>query len=215
MNQHNKNLGLYIGCGIDIEIMNLLKDEFLSCIYIDSRPMTAYGDLKNINEEYSQRYMIDFKNEANKNGFIKISLDGVYPHVYRNYETEQEIFHYYNLTFPIYQKTTHHTLNKDQIKQLKYKLRGVTHLVVIGFSPDYSILNYIINNVTLVGNYSTLYTDNLEDLLPYELDKITIILQKNMYNIRTKIKNYIYFDKNSIRKDAISYEEFISVLSNT
>ena len=47
----NKNLGLYIGCGSDIEIMNLLKDEFLSCIYIDSKPMTAYGGLKNIDEE--------------------------------------------------------------------------------------------------------------------------------------------------------------------
>ena len=176
----NKNLGLYIGCGSDIQIMSLLKDEFLSCIYIDSRPMTAYGDLKNINEEYSQRYMIDFKNEANKNGFIKISLDGVYPHVYRNYETNQEIFHYFNLTFPIYQKRTHHTANVDEIKALKYKLRSVTHLIVVGFWPHYSILGYIGNTVTFIGNNSTLYKDNLEDLLPYEYEKIIIILQKNI-----------------------------------
>ena len=212
MNQNNKNLGLYIGCGTDIEIMSLLKDEFLSCIYIDSKPMTAYGDLKNIDEEFSQQYMIDFKNEANKYGFIKISLDGVYPHVYLNYETNQEIFHYYNLTFPIYQKNSHHTLNKDQIKQLKYKLRGVSHLIVIGFSPDYSILNCIVGNVTLIGNNSTLYKENLDDLLPYEHDKIIIVLQKNLYNVRNKIKNYIYFDRNNVRNEVDTYDEFISIL---
>ena len=208
----NKNLGLYIGCGSDIQIMSLLKEEFLSCIYIDSQPMTRYGGLKNIDEEYSQRYMIKFKNEANSNGFIKISLDGVYPHVYRNYETNQEIFHYFNLTFPIYQKRTHHTANVDEIKALKYKLRSVTHLIVIGFSPHYSIIQYIGNNVTFIGDNSTLYKDNLEDLLPYEYEKIIIILQKNMYGIRNKIKNYIYFDKDNTRKDVQTYDEFISIL---
>lgn len=211
----NQNLGLYIGCGLDIQIMSLLKDEFLSCIYIDSRPMSSYGELKFMTEKYSQKYMIDFKNEAYKNDFIKISIDGVYPHVYRNYETNQEIYHYFNLSFPIYQKTTHHTANVDQINALKYKLRGVTHLLVIGFSPDYSILNNIINNVTFVGNYSTLYKENLDDLLDYEKEKITIILQKNMYNIRSRIKNYIYFDKNCIKKNRTSYDDFILVLSNT
>jgi len=211
----NQNLGLYIGCGLDIEIMSLLKDEFLSCIYIDSQPMTRNGDFKCNTKEYSQQYMVDFKYQANKNGFIKINIDGTYPHVYRNNETNQEIYHYFNLSFPIYQKTTHHTANIDQLNALKYKLRGVTHLIVIEFSPHYSILNNIINNVTFVGNYSTLFKQNIDNLLEYEKEKLTIILQKNMYNIRSRIKNYIYLDKNCIKKNTTSYDDFISVLSNT
>lgn len=209
---YNKPLGLYIGCGTDINIMTLLSSDLSQCIYIDSQPISQYGDLLINNkriDSISYKYMVDFSKNANKEGFIKISIDGVYPHVYRNYNTNQEIYHYFNLSFPIYTILNNYAGNSDEIKKLINQLKYVSHLIVIGFSPDYSICKYFSNQVTFIGNNSTLYHDNLDDLLDYEKEKITIILQKNLHNIRNKFHKYIYFDKNMNRHNVSDYSNFI------
>jgi hypothetical protein len=94
---------LYIGCGKDFEPVKTL-----SCvrnfIFIDSCPLTTNGDLyresKNKSEYYDKSYMLEFMKAANNAGFCKISIDGVYPHVYKNYNTHQQIYHYYSLILP-------------------------------------------------------------------------------------------------------------------
>jgi hypothetical protein len=217
MTIYTKPLGLYIGCGVDINIMTQLSYNIRQCIYIDSQPLTSYGDMfkngKSI-DGISHRYMVDFTKNANTAGFSKISIDGVYPHVYKNYNTNQEIFHYFNLSFPIKTIQNNYAGNSDEIKKLIYQLNNVTHLIVIGYIPDCSIFKYFTNKVTLIGNHSTIYHENLHDLQEYENNKITVVLQKNLYNLRQNINKYIYFDKNLDRHDTSDYSNFIRLTMN-
>lgn len=207
------NLGLYIGCGTDVEIL-LKLPEIGSCIFIDSMPLTGYGDLHHNkhddNNDISKTYMVQFNESARKAGFIKINIDGTYPHVYRNYNSRQEIYHYFNLSFPIYSIKTNYAGNQDEIHKLIQQLKNVKYLIVIGYSPHYSIFKYISNQVRFVGDYNTLYKDNLDNLLLYEYDKITNILQKNQMNLRNRIAGYIYFDKNGNKCLFTTYGDFIN-----
>ena len=159
--------------------------------------------------------MVDFSKNANNAGFIKISIDGVYPPIYKNYNTNQELYHYFNLSFPIQTIKTNYAGNSDEMRKLVNHLHDVTHLIVIGYSPHYSICKYIKNKVTLIGNYSTLYHENLDDLLDYEKEKITIILQKDLHNVLSKFHKYIYFDKNMNRHVVSDYNSFITLSKNT
>jgi len=209
---YNKPVGLYIGCGTDFRIMSRLLNDIHECIYIDSQPLTRYGDLYHnyrVGDDISNNYMIAFRENANNAGFTQISIDGIYPHVYRNYNTSQQIYHYFNMCFPIYTMKTNYAGNIDEIRKLIQKLTSVTHLIVQGYSPHYSIFKYLSNQVCFVGDHDTLYTEKLDDLLQYEYDKITIVLQKNLYNIRNRINKYIYFDKNMNRHELANYDEFI------
>ena len=216
-------IGLYIGCGTDFEIMTKLP-ELNACIYIDSRPLTEYGDVYNNNNDVSdipasKTYMTHFHQNARRYGFIKTTVDGTYPHVYRNYETSRDVYHYYSLSFPIYTVKTNYAGNRDELTKLMHQLKRVTHLVVIGYSPHYSVLKHIANRVCLVGDYTTVYRDKLDALLPYERDKITNILQReheverehklNPPNFQNKIEKYIYFDKSGSRFVFSSYNDFI------
>ena len=219
--------GLYIGCGTDVKIMTKLP-ELNACIYIDSQPLTEYGELYNNNNNnnnntndvsdipVSKTYMAQFYQNARKHGFIKTNIGGTYPHVYRNYETSQDIYHYFNLSFPINTVKTNYAGNIDELTKLMHQLTRVTHLIVIGYSPHYSVFKHIPNRVCLIGDYTTVYKDDLDALLPYEHDKITNILQREHEqrdheepNLQTKIEKYIYFDKSGTRIVFSSYAEFI------
>lgn len=223
-------VGLYIGCGTDFEIMSKLP-ELNACIYIDSRPLTEYGDVYNkcqdvVDIPVSKTYMAEFHQNARKYGFIKLNIDGTYPHVYRNYETSQEIYHYFSLSFPIQTIKTNYAGNRDELIKLMHHLKRVTHLIVICYSPHYSVFKYIANRVCLIGDHSTIYKDDLVNILPYECDKITNILQREhalqynkqckqieqttQHNLQGRIEKYIYLDKSGTRFTFSSYDEFIS-----
>ena len=80
------NLGLYIGCGTDVEILSKLP-EIRSCIFIDSMHLTGYGDLyhnkQDDTNDISKTYMVQFNESAQKAGFIKINIDHCnYIHIY-------------------------------------------------------------------------------------------------------------------------------------
>ena len=138
------NCGLYIGCGTDFDPIEHLRN-VRKFIFIDSQPLTSHGDLyqaftpNDKFEFYNKNYMNEFMNASTNAGFQKISIDGIYPHVYKNYNTNQEVYHYYSLCFPIISFKNNPTASQDEIIKLIYQIKQVTHLIVRGYSPNYII----------------------------------------------------------------------------
>lgn len=194
------NCGLYIGCGIDFEPTEHLRN-VKNFIFIDSQPLTSHGDLyqaftpQDKFEFYNKNYMNEFMKAATNAGFQKISIDGVYPHVYKNFNTHQEVYHYFSLCFPIISFKNNPTASQDEILKLIYQIKKVTHLIVRKYSPNYIIFRYIPKTVIFVAYDDTVYLENMNNLLPSERNKITVLLQLN--ECRHYISNYIYLRKDS------------------
>ena len=210
------NCGLYIGCGTDFEPTEHLRN-VRKFIFIDSQPLTSHGDLyqaftpQDKFEFYNKNYMNEFMNASTNAGFQKISIDGIYPHVYKNYNTNQEVYHYYSLCFPIISFKNNPTASQDEILKLIYQIKQVTHLIVRGYSPNYIIFRYIQKPVIFVAYDDTVYLENLNNLLPSERKKITVLLQLN--ECRQHISNYIYLRKDS-KIIFTDYDNFIGYVKS-
>ncbi len=210
------NCGLYIGCGTDFEPTEQLKN-VRKFIFIDSQPLTSHGDLyqaftpQDKLEFYNKNYMKEFMDAATNAGFKKISIDGIYPHVYKNYNTHQEVYHYFSLCFPILSFKNNPTASQDEILKLIHQLNQVTHLIIRGYSPNYIIFRYIPRKVVFVAYDDTVYLENLNNLLPSERKKITVLLQLN--ECRQNISNYIYIKKDS-KMIFNDYDNFIGYIKS-
>ena len=203
---------LYIGCGTDFKPTADLS-EVRTFIFVDSLPLTSCGDLyqsftpRDKHELYSKSYMKNFSVAATGAGFQKISLDGVYPHVYKNFNTNQEVFHYFSLCFPVHSLKMHETANSDEISKLLSRLNQISHLIVRAYIPHYMIFRYILKPVVFVGYDDTVYSEDIGNLLPYERNKITALLQQN--HCRTNVSYYVYVEKNGRQKRFLNYDDFI------
>lgn len=210
------NCGLYIGCGTDFEPTEHLRN-VRKFIFIDSQPLTSHGDLyqaftpQDKFEFFNKNYMNEFMNASTNAGFQKISIDGIYPHVYKNYNTNQEVYHYYSLCFPIISFKNNPTASQDEILKLIYQIRQATHLIVRGYSPNYIIFRYIPKPVIFVAYDDTVYGEKINNILPYERKKITVLLQQNQ--CRNNISEYIYISKN-IKETFQNYDDFIYKTKN-
>jgi hypothetical protein len=207
------NCALYIGCGTDFDPVSILIN-VRKFIFIDSKPLTSDGSdayrsmfPSEKRELYCKNYMRNFMCAALEAGFQKISIDGVYPHVYKNHNTHQEIYHYFNLCFPIQSIKMNHAGNPDEMERLILLLNEVSHLVVRGYSPDCSVLKYFVKPVVFIGFDDTIYSENLDDVLPSEQNKITVLLQQNAF--RNRISSYIFINKTGQTEVCSTYEDFI------
>ena len=99
--------------------------------------------------------------------------------------------------------------SKDEILKLIYQINQVSHLIVRGYSPNYIIFRYIPRKVVLVAYDDTVYLENLNNLLPSERKKITVLLQLN--ECRQNISNYIYIKKDS-KMIFNDYDNFIGYI---
>lgn len=208
---------LYIGCGTDFDPVCDLQTTVSRFIYVDSQPLTGCGDLyqaftpEDKFVTYRKTYMRDFASAAESAGFKKISLDGVYPHVYKNCNTEQEVYHYFSLCFPIQSFKQNHAASKEELTRLVFLLNYVTHLVVRGYVPTCNIFRYFLRPVVFVGYDDTIYVEKLSALLPYERNKITALLQQGQH--RDRFSKYIYVKKSTSEQlHASTYTDFISKL---
>jgi hypothetical protein len=207
---------LYIGCGTDFDPVADLQSTVSRFIYVDSQPLTECGDLYQActpQEKmwtYRKTYMRDFAGAAESAGFQKISLDGVYPHVYKNSTTNQEVYHYFSLCFPIQSFKQNHAASKEELTRLVFLLSSVTHLVVRKYVPNINIFRYFLRPIVFVGYDDTIYVETLSALLPYERNKITAHLQQGQY--RDRFSKYIYASTVQKREQiyASTYNEFVS-----
>ena len=223
------NCGLYIGCGTDFEPTEHL-DNIREFIFIDSQPLTSHGDLyqsftpQDKLEFYNKKYMKEFMDAATKAGFQKISIDGVYPHVYKNFNRNQEVYHYFSLCFPIISFKRNYIANHNEILKLIFQIKQVSHLIVRKYSPNNIIFRYIPKPVVFVAYDDTVYGEEINNLLPYERNKITVheelcssarLKRVNSFNVllqqnqcRNNISEYIYIS-NNIKETFQNYDDFI------
>jgi len=173
--------------------------------------------------------MKEFMDAATSAGFQKISIDGVYPHVYKNFNTHQEVYHYYSLCFPIISFKNNPTASQDEILKLIYQIKQVTHLIVRGYSPNYIIFRYIPKLVIFVAYDDTVYGEKINNILPYERKKITVheelcssarLKRVNSFNVllqqnqcRNNILEYVYIS-NNIKETFQNYDDFIYKTKN-
>jgi hypothetical protein len=208
---------LYIGCGTDFDPTIDLQTTVSRFIYVDSQPLTACGDLyqaftpQEKMVTYRKTYMRDFASSAESAGFQKINLDGVYPHVYKNSTTNQEVYHYYSLCFPVQSFKQNPVANQGELTRLIFLLNSVTHLVIRKYVPNVNIFRYFLRPIVFLGYDDTIYVETLSALLPYERNKITALLQQGQY--RDRFSKYIYFKKSTNEQlQASTYPEFVSNL---
>jgi len=206
---------LYIGCGYDFDPVKTLVS-VRNFIFIDSLPYCNNGDmyreLKIGNVLYSKSYMLDFSNKAKQSGFLKISIDGVYPHVYKNYNTHQQIFHYFSLIFPFVSLKMNHYADKNELEKLIFLLNDVNYLIVRRYQPHYSIFKFFVRPIIIVSYSDTIWTENVDELLNYEKEKLHIYLQNNNM-IRNNIDKYLYVNENGIIQHYDCYNDFIKANS--
>ena len=212
-----RGCALYIGCGTDFDPTIDLQRTVSNFIYVDSQPLTECGDLYQVSTPqdkmwtYRKTYMRDFASASESAGFKKISLDGVYPHVYKNCNTEQTVYHYFSLCFPIQSFKQNHAASKEELTRLVFVLNHVTHLVVRKYVPNVNIFRYFLRPIVFVGYDDTVYVEKLCALLPYERNKITALLQQGQY--RDRFSKYMYFKKSTNEQLHVStYPEFVSNL---
>jgi hypothetical protein len=214
--RENRGCALYIGCGTDFEPVSDLCNEVYKFIYIDSQPLTRHGDLyqafspqEKLELGHSKTYMKTFLTEAERAGFKKISLDGVYPHTYKNFSTNQEIYHYFSLCFPIQSFKQNPIANKEELLRLVFLLNQVTHMVVRRYVPNVNIFRYFLRPIVFIGYDDTVYFEKLSNILPYERNKITALLQMGQY--RDRFSNYTFIQTALPDRDKVyfpSYELF-------
>ena len=200
---------VYIGCGIDFELIS--KFSFINkFIYIDSQPKSEFGYIEyDTGYFYRSAYMVLFRNTINKS-FVKINLVNTYPDVYFNFSSEQTLYHYYNLPFPLKTRIYQYGITKDDINKLKTLLSTTTHLQITGFNPNTSILKYFTNKITLVTNYNTFYPKNISQIDElYDKNKITTDLLLNKNNICDKINKIIYYNKDNNLINFDNYPQFL------
>ena len=79
MTIYNKPLGLYIGCGTDVNIMTELSHDISQCIYIDSQPLTRYGELVTNNEcvDTKNAWIFFFNDELGTRGYGEIGSNEI------------------------------------------------------------------------------------------------------------------------------------------
>lgn len=208
---------LYTGCGTDFEPVADLQTTVSRFIYVDSLPLTSCGDLyqaftpQEKMVTYQKTYMKDFASAAESAGFQKISLDGVYPHVYKNSTTNQEVYHYFSLCFPVQSFKQNPAANQAELTRLVFLLDHVTHIVVRKYVPNCNLLRYFLRPIVFVGYDDTIYVETLSALLPYERNKITALLQHGQYLDR--FSKYVYMKKETKEQIQVAtYPEFVSKL---
>jgi hypothetical protein len=200
----------YIGCGTDFTILPLFPTVKLF-IYIDSLPSSAYGLLFYDDKSmYDHSYLNKFAKTIPKQ-FTKISFKNEYPDVYYNHMSGQTLIHAYDLPYPLptTQTQTSTIVTTDDINNINKLVANTTHLLVKGYHPHVSIFTHIhTKKITFIADSNTYYPSHKSKLDDEDVDKAPTHLLFNTNNIRNRISDIIYIDKNNIHKYT-NYDDFL------
>ena len=199
------NKGLYIGSGIDLNIVKRF-DYIDTFILVDNENLdefTKYAYYYHQNNILSDicpclfkkintnsNIIEKFKNYAKDFGFI--FKDKSYNKLTFNYN-KQTIIYYFNTSIP------------EDMGLIQQDIIGFNHLFIIGFDPHHQVLNYTKNKITLWVNVNTIFKSHYDSRILYNQDNDTdynnIIYCLNYDNFYIKEK----FDKFNLLDDKKIY----------
>lgn len=192
----NNSLAVYIGAGLDLKMIKNMNN-ITNFVYVDSQPHSEFGleeywcrdpdyifncfcphYAPYINEFSRPEFVSELKKTAKQENITLISeeVNKKLTFQYNN----QYINYFINLSIP-----EHLYFIQDDIKNFN-------HLIISGFFPHYSILNYTKNPVTFWGNINTIYipeynclfSNIVKDTVIYKLNKETLFEKKfNRFNL--------------------------------
>lgn len=204
---------VYIGCGIDFYPVERIPD-IEKFIYIDSLPQSQYGHKGYVTGINSKKYYLDIFRKNVPTKFCKINMEKTYPDIYKNYNTGQEIYHYYNLPFPWNSIISQKNITMKEMELLSFLIRQATHLVVSNHDPHVDILTLLPRKFILVTSYNSSYPTKEESSLEQELEERfkypTLFSEFNEVPIqRRRIEKILHIQKEGI-SEFRDYEDFMA-----
>ena len=217
----NLPLAVYVGAGLDLKIIKNIP-EVKNFVFIDSLPNSKFGIDENwtrdssyifscicpgwapfINTYSRPNFISDLKKTAIKEDFKLVSEE-----VNKNLKFEykdQTINYFINTSIP------HH------LPLIKNNIKNFDHLIITGFFPHHTILNYTTKNITFWGNTNTIY-NNIQNNCLYnnQENKDTVIYKLNNESLyEKKFKKFNIIQNNNITcfrfwENFIIYTQYIS-----
>ena len=217
-------LALYVGAGLDLKIIKNIP-EVKNFVFIDSQPNSEFGV-----EEYWHRdsgYIFNcicpdwapFINGFSRPNFIpnlkktaieeNIKLISEEVNNKLTFQYNDQIINYFiNISVP------HH------LSLIKNDIKNYDHLIVAGFFPHHSILNYTNKHITFWGNINTIYKHNTEMncLCNNEVEaeeKNTVVYKLNDESLYEKnFKNFNIIQNNGKVQCFFFWENFLRYTQN-
>ena len=216
----NIPLAVYIGAGLDLKIIKNIP-EIKNFVFIDSQPNSEFGleeywyrdpsyifscicpnGGQLINNYTRPQFINNLKKTAKKED-IKLVSEIVNKKLIFNYN-DQIINYFVNISIP------------EHLNIIKDDIRNFNHLIVSGFFPDYSILQYTNKSITFWGNRNIIYNESQSLNCLRENDKTDIVFKLNNESLfEKKFKKFNLIQDN---RDIICFsfwENFIKFIINT
>ena len=219
----NLPLAVYVGAGLDLKIIKNIPD-VKNFVFIDSLPNSKFGIDENwtrdsshifscicpgwapfINTYSRPNFISDLKKTAIQEDFTLVSEE-VNKKLIFNYK-DQVIKYFVNTSIP------------QHLPFIKNDIKNFDHLIVAGFFPHHTILNYTNKNITFWGNTNTIYNYIQNNCLynnqnEYENTVIYKLNNESLYEKKFKNFNVIQNNKNTVCfrywENFIIYTQYIS-----
>jgi hypothetical protein len=202
----NKKLAVYIGAGLDLKIIKNIPN-VKNFVFVDSQPTSEFGLeecwLKDpgyifncfcpswapfINDYSRPNFITNLKKTAIKENMTLISeeVNKKLTFQYNN----QIIDYFVNISVP------------EHLSSIENDIKNFNHLIVSGFFPHHSLLDYTKKNITFWGNMNTKYkqTTQMNCLNNKDIreDEKTIIYKLNSESLyEKKFKNFKIIENNN------------------
>ena len=214
----NESFALYIGAGLDLKIIKNIPN-VKKFVFVDSQPSSEFGLeecwLKDpsyifncfcpswtpfINDYYKPNFISDLKKTAVDEN-IKLVSEEVNKKLTFEYNN-QTIEYFVNISVP------------ENLSSIENDIENFNHLIVSGFFPHHSILDYTKKNITFWGNSNTIYKQstkmNCLSNKNISEDKKTVIYKLNNESLyEKKFKTFKIMEDNKCITSFKFWENFV------
>jgi len=222
-------LAVYVGAGLDLKIIKNIP-EVKNFVFIDSQPTSEFELEENWHKESNYIFncicprWVPFVNDFSRPNFIhNLKKTAIKENMILVSEEVNK-----KLTFQYNNQTIEYFVNisvPHNLSLIKNDIKNYDHLIVAGFFPHHSILNYTTKNIIFWGNTNTIYKQNIEhnclcNNIDYNDDndddeKKTIVYKLNNESLyEKKFKKFNLIENNGKIQYFFFWENFIRYTQN-